>query len=350
MDTLQQGYDELMDSIRKHTYKELLEGLDEDTPRFSGEFIEATKFDLIQVIITDEVCKIFWECMRLYNAYGFNYFQMYLRVAGGEFGDFSKGLEHWRSHYHSSGYWECQKDYGTNQLLAELTSLIESLRFFGCDDYQGLCIADLEKMLQQIPSVCQAAYTDLVRKRADKGEQTKKAKVESYYNFDRFEENKFNSYVERCTAKCKSGKDFSIDDALRIAQDAPQQMYVVILKRQGKACYIGKTQKLLEYIGMRHKKVGADGVSFEVVDADYVDDVLLATMIFYDFPLDHTIITKANRKYTTIKQACFAYMQSESLPRKAILHAIQTGNLRVIEFKHDQEIVDKLALEKALRA
>ncbi len=322
----------------EQTYQELLNELD-DTPCQNSEFIEINKMGMLQVgPMDDQDYQYFWGCMKIYDAYGVNFFPQYLRLYLGFYGDYSKGIANWIHEDVQNGY----------RHLYSLKELVETLRFFGIASYQGISLQDFENALAEAPALYQSEQNELQQSRNEKRRKTIEAKVNDYFNFGDFSELTFRNYLEKFTFK-RIQKSISIDDALKLAKEAPVQTYIVVFTRMGKVCYVGKTDNPLSYIGLKHKKFDADSVIFDTVDKDYVDDLLLAIMIFYDLPLNTMRTTKANRKYATIKQACFAYQKSESWPKKKVLKVIENSKLRVIDMDLERSLIDKIELERVLR-
>lgn len=321
-----------------NTYKELLDGLD-NTPCQNSEFIEINKLQMAMVGPMDsQAYQYFWGCMKIYDAYGVNYFPKYLELYLGSYGDYSKGIAH---RIHKDVQNGCMHSYS-------LRELIETLHFFGITTYQEIGLQDYERAMADAPVLYQLEQIELQQSRNEKRRKTIDAKINDYFNFGDFSESTFQNYLEKFTLK-RTQKNISINEALKLAKEAPIQTYIVVFTRFGKVCYVGKTDNPLTYISLRHKKYEADGIFFDTVIRDYVDDLLLATMIYYDLPLDSMRTTKANRKYATIRQACFAYQKSESWSKKKILKAIESNKLRVIDMDLERSLIDKIELDRALR-
>ena len=341
------------------TYKAILASLD-GAPCQNSEFIELNKYAMCGIYgrswnpysLSPDDYKIFWGCMKIYNSLGINYFANYLKIISLYYGDFSHGLKGWllaQGGSIAAMNIYSEHDEHLTSFCQEIQEICETLRFFELDNYGGLSLSELETMLETAPNLWRSMCREEFQRREEKSELTKQNKVNSFYNFEVFSEKRFSDYVEACTIKRKKGGDMSIDDALKLAQNAPQHTYIVTLSRAGSVIFVGKTAKLLEYLGARARKYEADSASFEKVDIEYADDVLLAVTFFYELPLDNVRISKTNRKYTTLKNACFVYKRVEGWPRKKILSAVRDYKLRQFETPSGDIILDKIALEKALR-
>lgn len=70
--------------------------------------------------------------------------------------------------------------------------------------------------------------------------------------------------------------------------------------------------------------------------------------VLYDIELDKIRPSVLNRKYTTIKQAAFAYKKSEEISRKFVLSAIKDSKMRTVVLTNGQVLIDKIMLHKAL--
>lgn len=340
------------------TYQELLTAI-ADAPCKDNSFIEMNKVLMCGITghpslhqLSDVDYDYFWGCMKLYETYGINYYDNYLKIALHIFSDFSRGLEHWLSNLGTSVISVNPYDDKSRHrklYCKELTTLVEALKFFGLGQYMGMSIAELENLLENAPMQWNRLFDETIRQREEKGAKTKEDKINNYFNFADFSEEKYSTYVKACTIMRKKGDTVSIDEALKLAQDAPKRMYIVIFSRSGAVCYAGKSTQLFSYIGKQSTRHNADSVSFEPVDEDYADDVLLTAMIHYDLPLETVRVSKVNRKYATLNHACFAYKRTAELSRKRILDTIRKHNLRLIDLRDGEYILDKVALEKAIR-
>ena len=116
----------------------------------------------------------------------------------------------------------------------------------------------------------------------------------------------------------------------------------------GAVSYIGKTTRLLDYLGEIQKKTGADHVSFADVDPAYVDDLLAAFQIACGYSLSKDLPTSANRKYGALSNAIFAYERSENIRKKTVMKAIQDSGLPIYDVFNGKLLVDKLALHRVL--
>ena len=123
----------------------------------------------------------------------------------------------------------------------------------------------------------------------------------------------------------------------------------VIFYRDGKVCHVGKTDHLLKYIGDKSQKHNADSVFYHAANDEYVDDLLIAIMIYYDLSLSKVRPKKIHRKYATIQQACYAYRYADSVSKKVVLSMIDSNHLRTCEIDADKKLIDKTELEAAIR-
>lgn len=344
------------------TYKELLATLD-DAPRLNNEFIELNKYGMCTMFygaglqsfgyhLSEQDCSFFWGCMKIYDAYHTNYYDGYLKMVLGYFGDFSNGMGRWHHGFEASreGASRNRIDAGRYDDYCEnLESLCTNLRFFGMESYGDLSLHALEQFLLDAPRELAALTEDDRWESKERYKQLVAEKQETYFNFGDFSDRKFKGYVEACTTKQKNGGDISVDEAIQLAQEAPNCMYIVTLSKNGDVIFAGKTSKLLAYLEKYSRRYEADSASFEAIDEDYVRDVLLATIFFFDLPLDTVRVNSYNRKYTTLSKACFVYKRSDGIPRKEVLAAIRAHKLRPIELPSGDIVYDKIALERALR-
>lgn len=325
------------------TYQELLLATD-GVFSPNNEFIDINKESIVGLRLQDY--DFFWGCMKLYDIYGINYFKKYMDITMERFGDFSGGIEEWLAYY--------GRDIKEIELFSEreigyregLSDLIYWMHFFGLSHYGRICISDLERLLEATPELYRAVYDKALKQRNANKAKNRDNKIANYYNFENFSTQTFSNYVKIFTTR-ESKTIMSINDALKTAKNIPRQSYIVLLYKNNRICFIGKTEQLLAYIGLKNKKCMADSVIFDSVDKAYIDDVLLAVKIFYHYPLDGVRITKVNRKYVTIKNACFVHKEKEDFPKKALLDIIY-NKLQVTRLGNGQEIIDKIALEHIL--
>ncbi len=318
------------------TYRDLLQGLGNGI-RPNNKFIEINKFRIIQAELNDQDYEIFWDCMKLYDAYGINYFSAYLNLILGSYDSFSDGIESW---FRLPDHWCYHTD-------SEFLNLVNVLHFFCIQSYQGISISDFDSAAANIGSLYRNAITHKMNIRKAKSLAGVKQKVSHYFNFDNYSESDFGTLFHLFT-QVNNDHSISIDEAMVMAQQAPHQMYVTIFKKDNHILYISKTTRLLQHIGDVRKRTNADSVRFTAIDPEYVDDLLISLKILYDLPLNKIRPSVKNRKYATVNQAIFAYKQAESIPKKKVLAAIERGRLRVIDLGNGQELIDKIELHRAL--
>lgn len=93
-----------------------------DTPCQSNEFIELTKRGLVEIGAMDDFdYDIFWNCMRIYESYGVNYFPFYILLRKGFYGDFTQGIESW---------FNSRSIMGHMPNVEHFKELVDVLRFF----------------------------------------------------------------------------------------------------------------------------------------------------------------------------------------------------------------------------
>jgi hypothetical protein len=307
-------------------------------PCHCSEFIEINKRGMVEIGAMDDFdYEIFWDCMRIYEAFGINYFSQYIYLCKGFYGNFTQGIEAWFNSPSIMGY---RPDAET------FLELVDVLRFFGISSYYGIDFSEYENACQQANRLYRMAKDNEMQRFREKGEETIRKRIENYFNFDNYSERKFEELSRNLIIRQE--KSISINEALVLARFAPQDTYIVILKKNNKVCHIGKTERPLAYIERRQKKFGEDSAHFEIVDTDYVDDLIVSMRVLYDVELDKIHPSALNRKYSTIKQAVFAYKRSEGIPKKVIISAIQDKKLHTVTLENGEVLIDKIALHRAL--
>lgn len=346
------------------TYKKLLATLD-NVPCQNSEFIELNKYAMCSIWNLDYSFNthytlnktdydFFWGCMKIYDAYRVNYFMEYLKITSRYYGDFSRGINKWIQDFSEELMMSeseiIEYDYWFSTYCEYLEEICTTLKFFEFEHYGGVTLACLQTLLKEAPNQRRLKLNKIMQQHEVETQLRIESKIEKYFNFQNFSEKKFVDFVESCTTKHKNSSGISIDDAIKLAQEAPEYTYIVILSKAGKVIFAGKTRKLLIYLGNCSRKYEADSVFFEVVEENYASDVLFATILYFNLPLETVHITNTNRKYTTLKQACFAYRKSENIPRKEIQNAIRMYKVSpVITLPSDNIVYDKIELEKAVQ-
>lgn len=318
------------------TYKDLLKGLG-DGIRPNNKFIEINLFPMSQMDLDEEDYQMFWDCMKLYDAYGLNFYCAYLRLLDGSYDYFPEGIEAW---------FKAPDDW-VRHTTSTFLELVKVLHFFCISSYDGISISDFDSAAANVDSIYRRAVADEMEKAKEKSLAAAKQSVARYFNFDGFSTATFNELFQRFT-RANNDHSVSIDEAMIMAQQMPLQLYVTIFKKNGRIFYISKTTRLLQHIGDVRKRTNADSVRFGPVDPEYVDDILIALKVFYDLPLDKIRPSVKNRKYGTVNRAIFAYKRAESIPKKRIMAIINKGLLRVVDLGNGQEMIDKIELHRAL--
>ena len=303
-------------------------------PCENSEFVELNKIRMVELgPMDDQDYSFFWGCMKLYEKYRANYFAWYLSLRRDAYGDFSHGIEQWIKEGHDKN---------------ELREVVNILHFFGISSYQGITLDSLESSLASFGIHERNAYDLLQEEYNAKANKTITGKLNSYFNFASFDRAVFKNYLDPFTVK-QVHKEVLLNEALNEAKTVPVNTYIVILYKDGKACYVGKTEHLLKYIGDKSQKYNADKVFYHVADSEYVDDLVIAIMIYYDLPLTMVRPKSVHRKYATVQQACYAYRYADSIPKKTVLSAIEKNHLRTYEIDAKNTLIDKTELEDILR-
>ena len=304
----------------------------------NNEFIERNKWGMVEIGPMDEKdYAIFWGCMRIYEEYGVDYFSYYLDLIKGLYGNFSNGIDGW----FDNKYLPHSED--------RLIELVNVMRFFEIDYYQNIPFKVFENALDRYCVLEEETRDRRNKENQMKKEKTISTKVENYFNFSGFDKDVFKRYLDSYTIKQKR-RIITLDNAIAEAKTAPVNTYIVIFYKDGKACYVGKTFRLLSYIEEKSKKHNADSVFYQAADDNYVDDLVVSILIFYDLSLSNVIPSKSNRKYATLQQAVYAYRYADSVSKKDVLSAIQNNHIRLYEIDAEKSLVDKIELERVIRS
>lgn len=325
------------------TYKDLLRNMGTDSLRRSDQFLRVNARYISDLDFTDQKIQLFWDCMALYDVYGENYFsgivELFDLSAGfeGPYGPFDGGIDTWFEE-------EPNRFAHSKEKFLRLVNL---LHFFELESFQGIPFSAFEERAKTIDAIMRQVEDRKAEERRLKKQLNTEQKVERYFNFGDFSETDFQKYLDRLLKNQQSGK-LSIDQVLGIAKNFPQNTYIMTFETGGAVSYIGKTTRLLDYLGEIQKKTGADHVSFADVDPAYVDDLLAAFQIACGYSLSKDLPTSANRKYGALSNAIFAYERSENIRKKTVMKAIQDSGLPIYDVFNGKLLVDKLALHRVL--
>lgn len=322
---------------REKTLKDLLSEVG-DTPCHSSAFIELNKRGMVVIgAMHDFDYEIFWDCMRIYEAQGVNYFCSYLMLRDGSYGDFSQGIEAW--FHDTSSTW-------SKPPHEQFSELVDALRFFQIPSYEGIPFQEYEAHCRRAAELAQSAARSQLEQRLARRDQANRQRMEHYFNFESFSQERFHTLLRGLLLRQE--KSISINEALALAQTAPDNTYLVLFKRGDTICHVGKTEHLLSYIAACQKKYQADSAYFDAVDPDYADDLTVSLKLTYDSEVERLRLSAVHRKYGTLQQAISAYRQAKQIPRKRVLAAVERSNVRTEELNNGQVLIDKLALHQAL--
>ncbi len=326
-----------IESWTTETFRSMLAKFDNPICQ-NNEFIERNKWGMVEIGPMDaQDYYFFWGCMKIYEEFGVDYFAYYIDLKKGLFGNFSNGINGWFDDKHLP--------HSEDQL----EELVNVMRFFEIDCYQNIPFRKYEEALDRY---CVLENTTRGKRNEEnqiKKEKTISTKLSNYFNFSSFDTDVFKRTLDSYTIK-QERRIVTLDNAIAEAKTAPANTYIVIFYKSGKACFAGKTLRLLRYIEEKSKKHNADSVFYQAADDNYVDDLLVSIMIFYDLSLSNVIPRKSNRKYATLQQACYAYRYAYSVSKKDVLSAIQNNHIRLYEIDADKSLVDKIELERVIRS
>lgn len=290
----------------------------------------------------------YWrKCLILYNEYGINYFSGVLELydpssgIGGHFGSFDGDIETWFAD-------ELDASYG-NHDKEKFLHLVDLLRFFKIESYQKIPFSEFDHAAKEIDSVIRRAQEKREEERSKKRQAKKENDVERYFNYSDFSEPEFESQLHWVLFNRQNEK-MTIGEALQITNTIPQKTYIVIFEANGKATYIGKTTRLLQYIIEKQKGLDVDHVSFAEVDDAYADDLLVDILVAFDFPLSKIFPVHGNRKYGSKEQARCAYsvIKNKRIMRRKFDEMIEKNGVACYDLEDGRVLINKLDLRKVL--
>jgi hypothetical protein len=331
-------------------YYELLDPDKADEREKQVEFLKSN-----EVILTmgwypsDTDYEIFVGCMEIYKNTGVNYFNNFEKLfIHREYKTLNKGISNYTNASMGMGYPmdETSIEY-LNSYKKEVLEAIKLMKFFGIESLYDTTEEQYIEYYNNAESEWHELIKEKLSKRKAKAEASAEKMKSNYFNFDNFDNDKFNKIFKDCIKDMDMGKNlYTLDEVININVNLDaNKTFIVFLRKDDKVCFIGRTTNLLNYIGSKSKEYDADRVAFYPVDNDYIDDIYIRSLIQFDIPTGQ--VRNTNRKYISLTSAKRIFKE---------LYKINLTHIKKIIAKYDLErfmigdtiVLDKIELHKAV--
>ena len=232
----------------------------------------------------------------------------------------------------------------------DVEKTIQLMEFFNIGNLYGITIEKYKELYKNADVEWKILKQEISNnKKSSKEEHTDKL-IESYFNFGEFNNKKFESIFNDCIKDIDMGKNtYTLNEIIDMNINLDKsKIFLVFLRKNNKVCYIGKTVNLISYIGNKNKEYNADSVAFYEIDSEYIDDIYVKSLIYFDMIAYNGVVKSSNRKYISLSMAKRVYKE---------MYRINLTHIKKIISKYDLErfiigdtiVLDKIALNKATR-
>lgn len=343
--------DKLEERIKKRDftipYYELLDPTKEDERERQVEFLKNSEDSPIWGNLhSDLYYEILVGCMEIYTKTGENYFYDYQNLSTMiQHTTLDKGIKH----YDSSLRQLYIEDISyLDSYRKDVLEVVELMKFFGIESVYDTTIEDYMNYYNNAENEWYEMRYEEIEKRKARSEALVEDIKDIYFNFDNFDNDKFNKIFKECIKDMDMGKNlYTLDEVININVNlGANKTFIVFLRKNDKVCFVGRTTNLLNYIGSKSKEYDADRVAFYPVDNDYIDDIYIRSIIQFDIPTGQ--VRNTNRKYISLTSAKRIFKE---------LYKINLTHIKKIIAKYDLErfmigdviVLDKIELHKAVK-
>lgn len=311
------------------------------------EFLKTSEEDIIYGHIHSDIYyEILVGCMEIYSNIGINYFYDYQRFSTSrQHITLEKGIKYYNSNFKQLYVEDIEY---LNSYRKDILETVELMKFFGIESVDGTTIEQYMEYYNNAETEWYEMRYEEIEKRKAKAEASIDKMRNDYFNFDDFDNDKFNNIFKECIKDMDMGKNlYTLDEVLNININlAPNKTFIVFLRKNNKVCFVGRSTNLLSYIGAKSKEYDADRVAFYPVDNNYIDDIYIRSLIQFDIPSGQ--VRSANRKYISLTSAKRIFKE---------LYRINLTHIKKIISKYDLErfilgdtiVLDKIELDKAVK-
>lgn len=329
-------------------YHELLDPNKLNERENKKEFLKDNEVHVMSGMYPSDIdYEVFVGCMEIYEKTGVNYFYDFadLRV-NFQYKTIDKGIKYYEPTWDNIN--NIFEDRYLEMYLKEVSRTLELMKFFNIDELYGTTAEQYKSYYNNAEIEWIELKQDELKKKKDRHQNYVDILKCEYFNFDDFNNNKFNRIYKKCIKDLDMGKNlYSFNDILNInVQLEDNKTFIVFLRKNNKVCFVGKTTNLLSYVGIKNKDYEADSITFYPIDNDYIEELYVRALI--DFDLGYSGAVKlANRKYISLTNAKRVFKE---------LYKINLTHIKKIISKYDIEkfilgdaiIVDKIELNESV--
>ena len=333
-------------------YYELLDPDKSDERVKKKEFFKDNDILLYNCMKASDIdYEIFVGCMEIYQKTGVNYFYdfIYLRVDF-QYKNLGKGIKEYKkvcdNNLSSKDVFD--ENY-LNNYLNEISKTIKLMNFFGIENLYGTTIEQYLSHYNNAEAEWNELKIEELENRKIKYDELFEKMKNNYFNFDNFNNDKFECIFKECIRDMDMGKNtYTLDEIININVNLDKnKIFIVFLRKNNKVCFIGRTINLLNYIGIKYKEYDADKVTFYAVDNEYIDDIYIKSIIQFDVATGG-VTKNTNRKYISMTSVKRVFKE---------LYKINMVHIKKIIAKYDIEkyiigdtiFLDKIELDRATR-
>lgn len=332
------------------TYLELLDPNREDDRVKKVEFFKSNGVNLIMGLYTSDIdYKFFVGCMEIYENTGINYFNNYKKLLmHHQYRIVNKGIRNYVGSIDPYVSDRINSSY-LNDYKKEVLETIKIMNFFNIGSYNDI---DIEQYIEHYKNA-DIEWEELRKEELEKIKIKEDANLDkirnNYFNFDNFNNSKFEELFKECTHDMDMGKNiYTLNEVININVNLDtNKTFIVFLRKNNRVCFVGRTINLLNYIGSKSKDYDADRVAFYPVDNNYIDDIYIKALIEFDIATGGAI-RSTNRKYISMTSVKRVFKE---------LYKINLVHIKKIIAKYDIEkfligdtiFLDKIELDRATR-
>lgn len=256
----------------------------------------------------------------------------------------SKGIKHYKKLWETSNKYIFDNDY-LSSYLEKVSKIIKLMRFFGIENLYGTSIEQYTNHYNNAKNDFHEMRLKELENREVNAEEALNQIKNRYFNFDNFNNSKFENIFHECT---NNKNIYTLDEVINININLEDnKTFIVFLRKNNKVCFIGRTTNLLNYIGVKNKEYDADSVSFYAIDNDYIDDVYVKAHLEFNVATSCTI-KHTNKKYITLKSVKRIFKEIYRINLYHIKKIIAQYNIEKFIIG-DVIFLDKIELDKATR-
>ena len=334
----------------KKSYLEMLDTTKSEERAKKVEFLKSNGVHLIVGMYPDDVdYEFFVGCMEIFEHTGVNYFNDYKKlILNHQYRTLEKGIRHYIS---SFDYYVSDKmdiRY-LNNYKKEILETIEIMNFFNIEKFNDTSIDQYMEFYNNSDIEWQELRKEELNKRKINADVALDKMKNTYFNFDNFNNDRFESIFKECIKDMDMGKNlYTLDEVININVNLDKnKTFIVFLRKNNKVCFVGRTTNLLNYIGLKSKEYDADRVAFYAVDREYIDDIYIKALIEFDIAIVGAI-RNTNRKYISLSSAKRIFKELYKINLVHIKKIISRYGIE--KFMIGETVfLDKIELDKAVK-